>query len=100
MLGVAVELRLGVWVGVFVYAIMVKPMRSYSALSAGVALAILAMLVGWSRVYVGIHAPIDIAGAITIAVLAVICTLLVLNRMFPPSTSHKDSAQSDPVTGN
>lgn len=66
----------------------------------GLALLVLALLVGWSRVFVGVHNPIDIVGAVLIAVLAATGTGFVFKRLLP-STAQTQQTQSDiVVTGN
>lgn len=49
----------------------------------GLVFLTLALLVGWSRVYVGVHHPIDIVGAVSIAVLAAAAAWFFFKRFWP-----------------
>lgn len=40
----------------------------------------LGVLVGWSRIYVGVHYPLDMVGSIVVAVLAAMASLWIMDR--------------------
>lgn len=46
----------------------------------GTGLLMVAFLIAWSRIYLGVHWPLDMAGAILVAVLACVITQLISPR--------------------
>ena len=58
-------------------------LRSHMRL-LGVGLALLGLLIGWSRIYLGVHFPIDMVGALIVAISS--ATIVhVLSPLFMPS---------------
>lgn len=59
--------------------------------SVGIALAVIAAVTGWARVYVGVHFPLDIAAGLSLAaVLAVIFLALhMLGRRFVAKATER-----------
>jgi undecaprenyl-diphosphatase len=49
------------------------------------AFAIAAVIVGWARIYLGVHFPADILGAVVVAIAAGSATSLVTTRFVLPS---------------
>lgn len=45
----------------------------------GIGTAIVGLMIGWSRIYLGVHFPIDMAGALVVA----LCSTLIVNRFSP-----------------
>lgn len=65
-------------------------------LQAGLPLAVLAFLVGWSRVYVGVHFPLDVAAGWLIgALIAWVVSRVVLKRL-PPEEPVTPAVESSP----
>ena len=50
----------------------------------GLTLALLGLLIGWSRIYLGVHFPFDMAGAVIVA-LTITLTVNALSPLFMPS---------------
>lgn len=50
----------------------------------GLGLAVLGTLIGWSRIYLGVHFPIDMAGAIVIAFSSALL-IHIISPLFMPS---------------
>lgn len=50
----------------------------------GLGLAVLGLLIGWSRIYLGVHFPIDMVGAIVVAFTSA-ALIHVLSPLFMPS---------------
>lgn len=52
--------------------------------SLGMCLAVLGLIIGWSRIYLGVHFPIDMAGALIVAFISALI-VHVASPLFMPS---------------
>lgn len=81
----------------FMWAIGFSLLLEAGLRKAGTIMLLLAVAVGWARIFLGIHYPFDIFGAIILASIVVILLSPIkspINRYFAPSKKRKKFSES------
>lgn len=66
--------------GAVVFAVALGLLSQAASRKAGLFMVVLAVVVAWSRVYLGVHYPIDMLGALASALLALVLLFSALGR--------------------